>query len=472
MPSKYIIHGAAFCGDGTTSAEAASAGAAGAWNDINIFEGTTPPYGSLGAGDVVYIRSKTSAGADITRTLAANRTLGSASGSRASGPVYWVLDQGTVWSGVVGVLTYTRPAGYTLTFRSYNHFNFTATGACVVTESYLNGTAEIYLAAQAGTVIDYMKVELALAYTSTGPNLMNLNSGSAEPCVLRHCTFRVSSFQSGIAVSAQASAIFINPTIEATIVNPRLSSIFAVSTLGAQLQVVGGRLYGTGATTNERLLSVDQSSGSTEFVGFKFPSDVTAYMRGNNYGNSAPMYITGADGGMGSARISRFGSFDSRQDGYYPYLTAYFPDASSTGWSWKLLADNAGVFAVVELPLVTTNQLSVAAVASVTVELLVGNAWSAVNDKTLWVDLTYIDNATGNPITVTSQGSGGALTSSSAAWSAVTYGAVSLDKKKVSFTTPSSMKPKTNVIATVRCSALSSSLTTHIAFVCPDVVIA
>ena len=39
MANKYLIHGATYCGDGTASNEAASAGAAGAWNDINVFEG-------------------------------------------------------------------------------------------------------------------------------------------------------------------------------------------------------------------------------------------------------------------------------------------------------------------------------------------------------------------------------------------------------------------------------------------------
>ena len=79
MANKYIIHGATYCGDGTASNAAASAGAAGAWNDINVFEGTAPAYGTApAAGDVVYIRSKTNAGADITRTLTGDITIGSA----------------------------------------------------------------------------------------------------------------------------------------------------------------------------------------------------------------------------------------------------------------------------------------------------------------------------------------------------------------------------------------------------------
>lgn len=69
MANKYIIHGATFNGDGTSSAEATSNGGVGAWNTITYFEGTAPAYGTLAAGDVVYIRSKDAGGSNITRTL-------------------------------------------------------------------------------------------------------------------------------------------------------------------------------------------------------------------------------------------------------------------------------------------------------------------------------------------------------------------------------------------------------------------
>ena len=58
MADKFLRHGETFCGDGTASNAAASAGAVGAWNDINVFEGTAPASGALADGDVVYIRSK------------------------------------------------------------------------------------------------------------------------------------------------------------------------------------------------------------------------------------------------------------------------------------------------------------------------------------------------------------------------------------------------------------------------------
>src|SRR5574337_1781350 len=124
MATKYLIFGAAFNGDGTTSSEAASNGAAGAWNQSSILTGTAPTYGALAAGDTVNIRSKTGAGADadISNTLGASITLGSASAT-ATAPITWILDDGTIWAGKNGTLTYTSSStSYTITLRANNIF--------------------------------------------------------------------------------------------------------------------------------------------------------------------------------------------------------------------------------------------------------------------------------------------------------------------------------------------------------------
>src|SRR5574337_1363107 len=105
MAAKYFIFGATYNGDGTTSSEAASNGAAGAWNQASIRTGTAPTYGSLAAGDTVNIRSKTGAGADanISNTLGGAITLGAASAT-ATAPITWILDDGTIWAGKNGTL--------------------------------------------------------------------------------------------------------------------------------------------------------------------------------------------------------------------------------------------------------------------------------------------------------------------------------------------------------------------------------
>ena len=133
MANKYIIHGATYCGDGTSSAVASSNGGVGSWNDINVFEGIAPAYGTApAAGDTVYIRSKTSAGADITRTLAAAISLGSAAAT-VNNPIYFILDQGIIWSGITGTLTYQAgTSSYSVTIRAYNIIDGTTQDALVI----------------------------------------------------------------------------------------------------------------------------------------------------------------------------------------------------------------------------------------------------------------------------------------------------------------------------------------------------
>lgn len=47
MAEKYIDISATYNGDGSSSAQAASAGAAGAWNDILAVMTAAPTYGTL-----------------------------------------------------------------------------------------------------------------------------------------------------------------------------------------------------------------------------------------------------------------------------------------------------------------------------------------------------------------------------------------------------------------------------------------
>lgn len=139
MADKYIIEGAAFNGDGTSSAAATVAGGVGAWNTLTYFEGATPAYGSIAAGDTVYIRSKTEAGADITRTMTAALTVGSANATVAN-HVRWVLDGGTVWPGVSGSLTFTGTS-FNSTLRQYNSLYAEIRGAWVYRPTSLSATS-------------------------------------------------------------------------------------------------------------------------------------------------------------------------------------------------------------------------------------------------------------------------------------------------------------------------------------------
>lgn len=99
MANKYIVHGATYCGDGTSPNMATADGGVGAWNNINIFEGTAPPYGSLAAGDTVYIRPKDASGNDMTGTI---------SGPSVSFSYAWTANK--PWVGIAVGLTNAKIA--------------------------------------------------------------------------------------------------------------------------------------------------------------------------------------------------------------------------------------------------------------------------------------------------------------------------------------------------------------------------
>ena len=171
MADKYIIHGSTYCGDGTASNAAASAGAAGAWNNINVFEGTAPAYGTApAAGGVVYIRSKTSAGADITRTLSADVNLGASNATPAE-PIAWILDNGSVWSGIDGTLTYTTSnTSYNPVIRANNIVKASTGGNLVLisTATTSIGDATYLVQMMAGSSLIGPKFDYS-SHTSQGP---------------------------------------------------------------------------------------------------------------------------------------------------------------------------------------------------------------------------------------------------------------------------------------------------------------
>ena len=132
MALKYIDISAANNGDGTSSAQAASAGAAGAWNSFqNVLKGN-PTFGALVAGDQVYVRTYN--GGNLTEYLAASVT--STIAGTVAAPVDFIFDTGVVWpTGGVFAL-YCHASGlttnYTVTLSNYcnlfaSNYNFVIT---------------------------------------------------------------------------------------------------------------------------------------------------------------------------------------------------------------------------------------------------------------------------------------------------------------------------------------------------------
>lgn len=459
MPDKFIIHGATFNGDGTASNEAASAGAAGAWNNIGVLTGAALGFGTLVAGDKVFIRSKTSAGADITVTPVASVNYGSTAATNA-GWITWILDGGTVWPGVAGTMTYNLGSGIIAVVRNYNRISAYAQDKWAVVKT-AQASNEATFGGQFYQAHNLL-IDLSAANQPHGAQIGPLGSGTILDSVHIKSHTRYGNL---IGCAQYEVATLINPWIE--LLNPgETDPVFAPRLYGATISVFGGRITGAGATTGVPL--VNTQGGNFRSVGLEVPLAMLVY--GGTPPQQSSITCMAMDGMLGSAIYENWGSADSRNDGNYPFLGAALPDSISTPWSWKLYPPNASQ----QFPARLSNAklfTDTAAVKTITQELQIATLFTGFDADKLWMSVTYVDNATGEMRSVTSRtGAGGALASSSAAWSAATYGPVALTKYKLAVTTPTAIKKDTLVTAVLFC-AKASDNANHILFVEPDLTL-
>ncbi len=140
MANKYIDTSATYNGDGTASNQAASAGAPGAWNSFqNVLIGT-PGYGSVAAGDVIYVRTKNGAN-NLSETSTSTAIITSTTIGTESSPVIFVFDAGSVWVGDSGTFTWSTGASANARVVWNSNLIFLATEYnFVVTNGYTGGT--------------------------------------------------------------------------------------------------------------------------------------------------------------------------------------------------------------------------------------------------------------------------------------------------------------------------------------------
>lgn len=474
MAIKYGIFGAAFNGDGTTSSEAGSDGAAAAWKIDqaagSILEGTTPTYGSIAAGDVVYIRSKTGNGANanISVTIGANKTYGNASGTAAN-PITWILDDGTVWSGVNGTLTYTTASSFGHTLRAGNRFVARTRNNWIIENT--QATLGISGWAAISGVVDGIMFNLP---NRTGSGAANVTITNAGPHRLSMYAQRTSSLTAGglFLVNTASPIRLIDPRIEIGSA-ANAGSVLSWSTAG-RVHILGGEVFGAGATTGTTFVYGPGNVGlsaNVDTLGFAMPNTMTPLtMNGANV-SQAVVSMVGLDGGVGGQFCAGGVNADSRGiGGNYPYLNATLPDSGSTGTGWRVAPTTNTSF---ELPLefrMTKLYTDTAATKTVTLEFLLPQSWGGgtMDKRSTWIEVCYIDDATGSPVRQsTYDAAGGAFSSSTASWSATTWGAVNFDKKKLSLTTTASIKQDTLVTVALFCTAASGGAN-DVLIVCPD----
>lgn len=467
MANKYIIHGATFNGDGTSSAEATSNGGVGAWNTITYFEGTAPAYGTLAAGDVVYIRSKDAGGSNITRTLSANMNLGSASATY-SARITWIIDGGMIWSGVDGEVKYTSAStSFAVTLRTFNNVIAEKASKFVIENTVVSANQTTLLTVSSSYVKN-LKIDWLLGTSFNGNRCISQNASSGstfENLVIKAGRVYLALFGFG---SGNASINLINPDIELTVAST--TAVFGTLSNPTKVTITGGRLYGAGATTGTGITAALPAAHSLlECYGFVYPNTVSIVQTipsFSSFNGVGAIYAYGADGVAGAASGNQWGILDTRQDDNYPTLSAFLPTSDNKAWSYKIYPSEArnGFGATVLLSKIHTGD---DAALNLNLEFLVSNSFSGLNTSNIWVTGSYI-NSSGVPEYFTTHDlSAAALTTSTAGWSATTYGSISLLKRKIAVTTASAVKKDTMVMLRFHCEARSAS-SSDIIFVNPD----
>jgi len=481
VANKYIIHLAAYCGDGTSNVEATSTGGVGALNSMIYAEGTPwPAPAVLAASDVVNIRSKDAAGADIMRTLAAATSLGS-SVATATNWITWIIDNGSVWPGIDGTITYNHGASnYAVTFRPYNAFYAQTPDALVLYSPSTNPT-DGPMVTTIGSLVKNAKFDWS-AKTGSNSTSISVGGNSAVGGLLINpnvvCGI-VGSSVSGVGLfhhGTNGCATLINPKI--TLLAPRVNgqALFnAVSGYANPVEVFGGRVSGAGATSSQALIYKASSYTATHalmrFVGFQFPNTMSVHSAGAEFiSQAAELDIIGCDNGLGGHYERTWGYVTSRSDNYPPKLSATLPDSVGTNWSWRLFPRAPTLSFPCSLPISAVSQAA-SGVKTVALNLLVESTFTATKANT-WIDVAYVD--TDDVAHVDSSFILGSATEIDSAplanWSSNSWYLSSFDQRKIEVTTSSAIKQDTAIVVNLRTTLVAAN-TSQVVFVDPEIVV-
>ncbi len=469
-----------------------TANGAGAWKIDqaagDILNGTTPSRGTLSAGDVVYIRSKTGNGANANKTItvSATLTIGSANATEAN-PITWILDNGAVWSGVDGVLEWdctSTAVNPVISTRLHNRYIAKTRGGFFIDYNVADPNGRTILSVNQFSYVKGWKIDNNDKTGSYTCFMVYLSGGIAEDC---HCIIGRVAGAGGAFIAGPGgysgqpgASLVINPLVEMVYTAVPANNSNAVFGFNAYLErgglltVIGGEVTGPAADDGIAQLCATWvvRACHAEFFGTKFPKQMPLSGQVSTISYPTRVVVVGADDGYGSAVTEFWGSLDSRNMTYnYPVLNATMPDSVATPWSWRLYAPNASFQAPAHAQLGKL-YTSTAATKTVTLEMLIADTFPAadIDRSKIWMTVSYIKHSDGATVTETTRLdlSGTALDSSSASWNTTSWGAVSCNKKKLSLTTQNQIKQNTMVTVALFWTPVAGSTNEQV-FICPDV---
>lgn len=445
MANWYADASQAFDGDGTTFSPATIDGGVGAANDpIAILQNIHTYITTFAAGDHLYIRTHDGVN-NCSQALVASFTV--ALPGTIDTPVKVIFDAGVVWPGNAGVFRFDYGALIRkITLNNYvEYYGDGINRRFELYSSYASTASMVMMDASTVGFVDglYINAPLSSAYNyiTVGRTVMsNLKVTLNKPR---------SNFAS-IRGVAYDNSFFVNPVIEYLTVPTATHDVFTRLNFGQSYSIIGGKVINPNDAFSY-LLNTALYPGISRLIDFDYSGLAGIYrIKATGSATENRGFFEAVGGATpydfhwdGSSRVE-FKSGDN-----YPYLNSSLPNATLEGWSYKVspLVTNYGMAYAMPPLIKAFNQTSTT--KTLTLEFLIGIAFSAISKMDLFAYFFYVDDITGETISIDSLSVTGNLDHSTAPWTNTNYGAKSYNKYKIEVVTPTAIKQGTRVSARV-----------------------
>lgn len=487
MTTRYCIDGATYNGDGTSSAEAASAGGVGAYNDVLACMRNDANY-TVSAGDICIVKSSPAGTGGGNRVVPISTTVGVQAGSdlTPAGMRVFLIDDGTTWAQT-GDLIFQHSVDTNITMN-----NFTAIVApgwnCRV-ESTHNTTTEREYMVLNGCYLEGIIFDIGKYAVST--TLHRLTSIGTTRFTMKNIRFNfyAENFTTGIA----------HFDVDETVADIE-NLVLDFSNLGTRTKQMtvfdGNSAENTSIINIDGLTVIGESSDDrlrghvnsliVNVLNFKGQDIHFCSSKSRSAADEDVTVRTTVQGNAGGD----FSFYDEDEastrcwestDNYPTTSLATLEDGSNTPWSIRIFPDYVSMMDSRPLFKTMKRWNSAADQVKAKVELAIHENFSSINNANWYVTMMYIDNATGDLKIETTKpdlrATPTALTASTLAWSSTSspsggpvYGAENYDRYKIEITSANSVKSGEDITVMLHCEE-RASLANEFFFVCPDPVL-
>jgi len=487
MSDKFVSHGNTYNGDGTSAVAASSDGGVGAWNSLTevFFDGVS--YGSINAGDCVYMRTSISG---VNVDILYSRDCASISYGSANNPVFFIADDGTKWAGENGQIAMAVNSNNYEMFTGDRGYQWWLCGdkdncRFKVEDRVPSGHNQLWgnFISSNGSIFEGVETNATYVGSTTAISQMTLGG----PITFNNCNFRhfKRRYQNGgygnFTLSTgmiRVNGSYFDATGGLSVDNGGMSW----GSYGSGIMIRGCKLVGfpAGDSLFDQMVASD--------TGYQEKLLIMSFV---DMGLARKDYMQDALGHLGcmvemsninNARDSYLESFlgytEWAKGKNYPYMASVLP----TNEVWTLKAINGKEISEVT-PFViggikklwnrTATKLKVTLNFIIKDTSASSHAFDNIKAKDMYVGMYYIDNTTGRTKTQFSAIDDSALASSIAGWlpvvgGNVAYGENSYNAFKIEITTDTTVK-EDSLIGVVILTGIPKTEVTDYNFIDPDI---